>query len=274
MFTCTEEEVTPQTAKAYLDSGHNIRNRSQNEVERLADVQRRGKFFPLNGETIKFDEDGHLADGQHRLAAQVLSGKTYRYLIVRGVPKAVVDVTVDQGNVRRPGDIIGAAGIKNANVVANLAYWYFWYNTDQRPNRRSSIEQFLRFATQVPGVGLAAAWGTKVGHQISLPGGQISLLHLLATQAGRGAEAERFLNKLGTGVGLNDKSDPILILRNRLLNVRQSAAVLPPEDKFTLFIKTWNLYFQDLTVQGKGLNTKPIAGQDGRFPRFVFHKAV
>src|SRR3954469_22575211 len=80
------ETITPEKAAKWL--AHNPANRN------LADA-RFGAFaaavlrneWRLHGESIKFDLNGDLLDGQHRLAAVVKSGVTIQSVVVRGVPR-------------------------------------------------------------------------------------------------------------------------------------------------------------------------------------------
>lgn len=73
----TIETVTPMKAARWLK--RNIANRrvSPKVVRNYAGDMSRGEWL-LNGEAIKFDRDGNLLDGQHRLGAIVHNGKSVR----------------------------------------------------------------------------------------------------------------------------------------------------------------------------------------------------
>ena len=92
MLEITVEKITPKIAKDYLK--WNTKNpRGTNSLRRsyakqLADDMTAGKW-QQNAATIVFDEDGFLKDGQHRLAAVILSGKTIEFVVVRGVGRDV-----------------------------------------------------------------------------------------------------------------------------------------------------------------------------------------
>lgn len=77
--------VTPELAKEMLN--HNTHNRKirKNRVDALVNEMKSGRFYE-NGESIVFDENGTLRDGQHRLMAVVESGKSYHFNVVYGVP--------------------------------------------------------------------------------------------------------------------------------------------------------------------------------------------
>lgn len=86
------EEITPDLATQYLS--HNAKHRDINEkkVAKLAsdmDAQN----WQLNGKVIIFDSNGRLLNGQHRLSACAMSGRTMTTLVVRGVDPAAFDST-------------------------------------------------------------------------------------------------------------------------------------------------------------------------------------
>ena len=92
------EKINPKVAKEYLKKnvnnprGTNSLNRAH--VKQLADDMKAG-LWQLNGEAIVFDEDGYLKNGQHRLAAVILSGVTIETVVLRGVSRDV-DIYDDQ----------------------------------------------------------------------------------------------------------------------------------------------------------------------------------
>ena len=74
------ETITPQDAERILkesekafseaEGGFKQRNRRRDTVTAYAEDMAAGRWKE-NGETIKFDSEGRLIDGQHRLAAVV-----------------------------------------------------------------------------------------------------------------------------------------------------------------------------------------------------------
>lgn len=122
-ITAKVENITPEIAKEYLS--HNSRNPrktiSRSVVRKYADDMA-NDLWTLNGDTIVFDADGFLKNGQHRLFAIIQSGKTVKMLVVRGVDPSVNNWdgqfrrTIAQ-NVNAGGDcnvnsnIVAAAGI-------------------------------------------------------------------------------------------------------------------------------------------------------------------
>jgi len=118
----TWETITPQQAKTYLATRTGPqRPVMRTSVREYRDAMETGKFRGDNGETIKFDWNGELADGQHRLTAQVEADVTVSYLVVRGIDPAVFD-TIDRGRSRSPANLIAIAGLgPNPNLVAAVS---------------------------------------------------------------------------------------------------------------------------------------------------------
>lgn len=108
--------VTPDLAKQWLE--FNTKNRPLNDrhVKHMADVMTAGDMV-FNGETIIFDTNGVLLNGQHQLTACVKSGRTFDKLVVRNVSPDAFD-TLDSGRKRKVADMLSMAGEPNSSNVA------------------------------------------------------------------------------------------------------------------------------------------------------------
>ena len=88
MVTSKVESITPELAAEYLT--HNSRNprktMNRSVIQKYADDIAAG-LWELNGDSIVFDEDGFLKNGQHRLCAIIKAGKPVRTIVVRGVSR-------------------------------------------------------------------------------------------------------------------------------------------------------------------------------------------
>lgn len=113
------EEITPAKAREYLKfNTRNYRKLSRATVKTYAEDMKNGKW-ELNGEPICFSESGMLKDGQHRLAAVILSGKTVRMNVTRGVAEEVTVYNV--GKKRTNTDIARARGVDCDSVITAVA---------------------------------------------------------------------------------------------------------------------------------------------------------
>ena len=111
------EIITPEVARAYLES--NTRNRPVfvARVAEYATAMRNGKWV-LNGDTLRFDASGRLIDGQHRLHACVQAGTQCCTYVLRGIDDARAFLTIDVGKVRGASDMLAyRSGGMSANVA-------------------------------------------------------------------------------------------------------------------------------------------------------------
>jgi hypothetical protein len=123
-ITTTIEEVTPAQAEAILQEhydrvadGRYAQRRVYKQVYmKYATDMRNGHWKPSPSPII-FDEDGNLANGQHRLEGVRQSGKTIEFTITRGWPKDVID-TEDRGKSRTVGDQLHLHGTTYPQQVA------------------------------------------------------------------------------------------------------------------------------------------------------------
>lgn len=119
--TVSIETITPDVAIAMLE--RNVKNRNLVKNNDLKGVMERGEW-KLNGETIVFDKNGNLTDGQHRLNACVSSGVPFTTVVVRGVEPASQE-TVDIGRKRTVSDFLKMRGYKEwcSVAVVGKALW-------------------------------------------------------------------------------------------------------------------------------------------------------
>ena len=102
------------------------RKPSDTKIKIWADSMRDG-LWETNGETIVFDPDGYLIDGQHRLAGLAsLDGLdiTIEFLAVLGIERSA-QKTMDQGVLRRLPGKLSLEGYSNATVLASVAKHLF-----------------------------------------------------------------------------------------------------------------------------------------------------
>src|SRR5580693_6580639 len=109
--------ITSSQAATLLEKT-NLRNRKLSEKS-WQKIQKAllNNEWKLNGETIVWDWNGVLQNGQHRLWACAESGVDMTTLIVWGVDPAAFP-TYDIGKLRRAADVLGIKGHANGNSLA------------------------------------------------------------------------------------------------------------------------------------------------------------
>jgi hypothetical protein len=103
------ETIGPKTATKYLENQAKNRPVNKRKVKAYAAVMAAGAWETTH-QGIAFDAYGKLIDGQHRLHAIVLSGKTVKMQVTRYTDDAPMAV-VDSGKPRNAGDRLMIAGI-------------------------------------------------------------------------------------------------------------------------------------------------------------------
>lgn len=101
--------VTPQLAKEWLER-HNIsynRSLSPTRTSHYISIIKRGEW--RIGDALKFDMEGMLIDGQHRLKAVSMAGIPVRFLVLRGFDPSAAQI-LDRGMNRTLGNIAQLKG--------------------------------------------------------------------------------------------------------------------------------------------------------------------
>lgn len=115
LLQIAEEEISPKLAAQYLQQNRFNRPLSRGVIADYVAAMVAGEWL-LNGESIKFDREGWLVDGQHRLAAILKSNRTIPFVVIRGLDPEVFK-TLDTGKKRSAGDVLAIKGVKNPNAV-------------------------------------------------------------------------------------------------------------------------------------------------------------
>mgnify|MGYP001580893197 CR=1 FL=1 len=244
--------VMPEDALAMLNAMAPNRKLVQSHVDKLAAAMRAGEWVEDAGDPIRFNEEGELIDGQHRLWAVVESGVTLQFHVIKGLPGSVMDV-LDTGRSRSLADFLAIHGMPNAReLAAALSYLNVFRATGEvsveaRPERRLNVRSALRLLEANPGliegVRRGAAFHKRVGGGSSIWGVTFHILSAISFD-----DAAAFFDLVASGTGLSEES-PVLHLRNRLLANRISMHKLPTREYSALIFKAWNNWRDGVKVR-------------------------
>ncbi len=242
--------VTPELATRWLEENNwNNRPVRDSYVTRLASDMRTGKWKGQNGEAIRFDTAGRLVDGQHRLWASVVSQCRFETLLVEGVDPEDY-ATIGTGATKVLRDFLGPmGGEKNVHLLSSaIRLVYMWernlLNSLKDGKKMPTITELQEVLERHPRLRDSADWVANHPsvRKLIVPS-FAALLHYAGTKEGHPATVESFLERLGTGVGL-DAQDPVYQLRQFLEKQR---GVSPghrrtgKEYVLGVAIKAWNL---------------------------------
>ena len=211
--------VTPQEAENLL--ARNKRNRaiSALRIAQFASMMEQGAWYE-NGDAIRFDKNGDLMDGQHRLAAVVMSGVSQTFLFVEGLRPEVVH-SIDTGRHRSNADMLAIESFKNSAVLAagGSTFWKLIHGMsppDVCP-AHFLIETVRRWPSLEKWTNTFSNSGTVRG---IVPGSVlVPALVYLEEVAGRPDLAAQLFHDVDTGADLM-AGDPALAYRNRLIRNR------------------------------------------------------
>lgn len=247
-------EVSPAIAKRWLS--RNVRNRKIRPaiVNAYARDMKAG-HWQVTGEAVKFDTNGALSDGQHRLSAVVKSGVTVTMLVVRNV-KPEAQAVMDSGVKRAATDALLLGGKKNVSILAAAARLAL-----SEPGAGFVSErEALRSVTNAEIQDFVDAWGDELDEaadkarhffaNFDAPPSVLCLawMRLVNINAAECAEFFVSISELRTdGTG-----DPRLALIRRLKSIRENKERLSQAGYLSLIFRSWNLW-----RAGKSARTLP-----------------
>lgn len=245
-MTAAFEFVAQAQAKEYLASlAPHQRLLNESKARLIAWQMSNGKWYD-HGASVQFDWDGHLCDGRHRLEGVARSGKTQRFLVVRGVdPKAFS--YIDIGLRRTTSQFVDSPHRVDITQAAELrqAFQVTRGSMKSLLNVRAdlSIEDTISYIEAHPEIAELAPTARIVHAAIRLnPGTHLALLSgVVHTMPGEMREWCRGLTE-GTGLLAGDAR---LVLRERwlresnALNLGNQAAVLT---RWAYVVKAWNAF--------------------------------
>lgn len=234
--------VTPDMAKRWLND-NNTHNRPISEtrvMQHVADME--GGRWRFNGETIQFDRNGTLLNGQHRLTGICRTGLTQTFLVVRGLaPES--QITMDQGTRRSPADQLAVAGIITDGTVAAAIRVYIKWETGllfgDKNRSKVTTSQVVEWAQSNPDMVSQLSELVSAGVKRTPCTPSLALAVALRLTLIDEAATIHFFDKLITRENI---TGPVLALRNRLDNVRESKVQLTERDLIGFFVIAWNAY--------------------------------
>jgi hypothetical protein len=261
------ENIGPAKAESYLKTMAANRKLWADTVVKYARDMTRG-CWRLNGDSIRFDEEGALVDGQHRLHAVISSGVTISTLVVRGIPVGA-NVVMDDGRKRRPGDYLQIMGVPNANSMSAALVLVFktfcgtLWNMSGRshPTRSELLALHADIGDELAEL---VQESYTCGHHVCPPA-IVAALTFMFRQVNRPL-ADAWKDGLLSGANLKVDS-PILLLRSRLVarHVLEGSnkKLLTRLETIAICIRAWNLLFNDKTARSLVANIGRRGGSGG-----------
>lgn len=248
-------ELTPSEADLLLELNSNNRSARTRISDQYAEDMRSGRWL-YAAEPLKFDVDGILLDGQHRLLAlaslaEELPDFSIKFMIVTGLDRQSQTV-MDQGAKRTAGDNLSMDGIRNANEVAAAARTYILWSTgrmftDQRSaTARVGNTEAQEWVLSNPDFVEDCGYSLKFRKDIDVS----ARLYMAAYTTFRKIDAEaaqEFFSMWATGANLS-VGHPVLTLRDKLGRIRRDKTKLSDRDALAMVVTSWNAFRSGRTL--------------------------
>ena len=233
-------QVTPELARKWLKTNQDNRKLSDAWVRKLArDMS--NDDFPNVGESIKFDTDGHLIDGQHRLEAVMLSKKTVEFQVTENIPREH-RYRMDKNRPRKVSDEltmryrIPSSQMAVAAVRIILMWEIEVIKSETFKPTDSEIIDFTVKNQEL--INQAVRYGMSLRSEIGALPSPTAALYFLTYQIDA-AEALSFWDLLKSGEGLH-KGDPELTLRAAIGRLQVKGGEKNPKSFMAMLAKAWN----------------------------------
>lgn len=255
-------DIGPSDADVFLNfnTEHN-RPVDENHVVFLSNEMLFGRFI-VNGDAIRIDREGRLIDGQHRLRAIIKSGVTMRMLVVENLEPEAFE-TIDQGGkARSVRDVLAINKERSVKGLATAlsAIWRYEKYDFPAMSKKVSTRELLMVLEEYPELRDIAARSCTVTGATFLRGVPGTLL--LFYGRNHPELLEQFWMGLQKGIDVHPNTG-CYWLRERLIRMKTSAAVLKTPVLVALTIKAWNADVQQKEVR------QLLWRSDEPFPRFV-----
>lgn len=238
--------VTPEMAADWLKL--NLRNRRLREERSAAYAAIiAAEDWMITGEAVKFDWDGRLIDGQHRLGGVVASGKAVWIFVVRDLHPDVQYV-LDTGMKRTAADALKFAGVEGSlNAVAAAARLaILWadgrlkYSTQSQWSRDVTNVEIVEWVADNPDIHDAVRAADSLRRQSPVPSGPGGFAALLFRRLSI-EDAERFFGDIAQ-LRTGGQGDPIYSLLRRYQSAKDRREALGSPQHLFLLFRTWNAW--------------------------------
>lgn len=240
--------INKQIAEVLLQ-GNTINRKANNDHITSLSIHMKEGNWKSSGDPIRISKTGRLLDGQHRLMAVVKSDTSHEFVVISELEDEVFDV-IDTGKNRNAGDMLKISNVLNSTTIAGIIKLVSTYERDLAVTGTGSTFQkqinapfkVLEKYNQDP-----LHW--QETHRSAsryydkcklLHPSEYGLLYHIFSKIKK-SDAEEFLEKLSSGMDLKE-NDPILLLRNRLIEYKSNKFRVNFKLKLGLVFIAWNHY--------------------------------
>lgn len=242
-------EVTPELARTWLERTVSSRVGKKPfedaAVRQYADDMAAGQWY-LTGDTISFNHNGELLNGNSRCWACIFSGVTFKTSVAWNVLDEAL-VVMDTGKKRTSGQYLGFRHESNASTlgasVRMVVRWQRgWTNPDGSSHTKRPISPIAAdgWLHEHPTIRHSVALAKRVHRQVHISAAAIASAHYLNAQY-EAELADEFWESVRTGANLSE-GDPVLALRSWIANHVAKRENVKPDIMLVVFLKAMRLW--------------------------------
>lgn len=248
--------ITPELAQEWLTNNPHNRQIQIRYVDKLVSAISNGEW-KLNGEAIKFNGDGSILDGQHRLMAVIKSGLPIYSLVITGLSRGSQD-TMDLGRSRSLSDLLRMEGVANYAAISAIVNMtgivQGMWNAQERGllgshvNAETIATQLRRYMDDAERFDAALRSSRAMSLTIKWSATPIGAVAYFAI-ADHADEWDYFAESVASGANLAP-GDPALALRQAALMRRpQHRQTINRLWAFALCAKAWNAFVSESQIK-------------------------
>lgn len=248
--------ITPDQAREILAT-RNGRNRAirLNTVTKIANDIKEGRW-QCTHQSIAFDENNFLLDGQHRLQAIVQANKPCEIVVTYNVSRKTFSV-LDCGVSRTASDNLAYSNVPRSKLVAPAIKHIVLYNRFPKrtwsnlpfPTHSEIFDFYTKNAEIIDQISHLVLETTRKFTKINPTG--LAVTCYLAADAGHSLTTiAAFCHGLGNGAGLC-ADNPLLIYRQFVINLKRATPVDRNLQQYSTacITKAFNYWFEGKTLK-------------------------
>lgn len=256
-FNSQTIRITPKLAQEYLETDKQNRPIREGHLNGIIQDMENGRWV-FDGAPIRFDADGNLLDGQHRLLAIVRTGKAQKMVVMTGLARNSRR-TMDKNARRSVADNLRMdAQVPNSfkvSAIARIVLRWRAGNIRNASMQPTDNEVYDFVLDNNPALQAAAFFSSPVARDLGGSPQAIGAVYYETIPLDP-EKGEAYWEKVQSGVGLAP-GEAALILRSALMRLDKTAKIgSKPTLTLELCIRAWNLMRQNKTQET--LLVKPL----------------
>lgn len=209
------ETIDPQKAAQYLALNRKNRRIFRNHLDGLVHDMKNGKWI-FNGDPIRFNGDGYMIDGQHRMQAMIESGATLDLVVIRELSERAFE-TVDIGRKRSMPDFLSIEGKAHpqqlASALSYITRYHKWQNI--MSHEKITVAEKLTTLAEHPQIErLVAAYASR-NYPLKASVGILAACHYLFHEINQ-EQADIYMGQVVMGEDLSE-GDPAFTVRRWII---------------------------------------------------------